>query len=124
MVLEMGGEWPYSCYFVGCCFLDLFSVAPSILVQFASSLLSIRLVSVHEVHPYSRIDTTATWKKFHFILSDRSDFYRNDNLSIAAHTFASLILMLFSVDQTLLLRYLNLSTDFKETQFRVEMSPF
>ena len=33
MVLEMGGEWPYSCCFVGCCFQDLFNIAHSILVQ-------------------------------------------------------------------------------------------
>ena len=40
----------------------------------AVKLFSIRLVSVHVVHPYSCIDTTAFWKKLCFILSVRSDF--------------------------------------------------
>ena len=56
MVLEMGGKWPYSYCFVGCCFLDLFSIAHSILVQFLFTFFSIQLVSVHVAHPYSRID--------------------------------------------------------------------
>ena len=29
---EMGGRWPYSCCFTGCCFQDLFNIAHSILV--------------------------------------------------------------------------------------------
>ena len=44
-------------------FLDLHNVARSILVQFLCGLFSIRFVSVHEVHPYSSIDTTAALKK-------------------------------------------------------------
>ncbi len=41
------------------------------------------------VHPYSSIDTTTAWRKLHFILSVRSDFYMTDTLSIAAHAFAA-----------------------------------
>ena len=41
------------------------------------------------VHLYSSIDTTAAWKKMHFISSDRSAFLITVNLSIAVHTFAS-----------------------------------
>ena len=73
MVLEMGGRWPYICCFAGSCFQNLFSIARCILVQFPSSIFSIRLVSVHVVHPYSRIYTTTTWRKLHFILSDKSE---------------------------------------------------
>ena len=47
-----------------------------------------------------------------------------DNLSIAADAFASHILMSFSVDGTLLPRYMNLFTNFRELPFKVEMSPF
>ena len=61
---------------------------------------SIRLVSVHVVHPYSIIDTTAAWKKLRFIVSVRSDFPMTDNLSLAA----SHVLTYVSVDETLLPR--------------------
>ena len=47
-----------------------------------------------------------------------------DNQSIAVHTFASRILMSLSVDETLLPKYMNLSTNFREPSFRVEMFPF
>ena len=98
MVLEKGGRLSYSCcIFVGCCFHDFFHIARSILVRFSSSFFSIRLVSVHVVYPYSSMDTTAPWKKLRFIFSDRFDFNMIDNLSIAAHGFASCILMSFSV---------------------------
>ena len=68
------------------------------------------------------IDITVAWKKFRFILSDRSDFYTIDSLSIAVYAFARRIVMSLSVDETLLLRYGNLSTNFRELPFRVEMS--
>ena len=59
---EMGGRWPYSYCFVGCCFQDLFNITRSIFVP--SSLFSIRLVTVQVVHPYSNMDTTAAWKNY------------------------------------------------------------
>ena len=64
--LEMGGWWPYSCSFVGCCFQDLINVTRSIFVHFLSSFSSIRLDSVPVVHPNSRINTTDTSKKMRF----------------------------------------------------------
>ena len=58
IVFVMGGRWPNSCCFVGCCLQDLFSTtSPTILVELLSSFFSIRFVSVHVVHPYSSIDT-------------------------------------------------------------------
>ena len=89
MVLEMGGRWPYSSCFMGCCFQDLFNILQSILVQFPSSFFLIHLLNIHVVHPYNRIDTTTAWKKLRFILLDMSDFPIIDNLSIAVHVFAS-----------------------------------
>ena len=47
----------------------------------AVKLFSIRLVSVHVVHPYCSIDTIAAWKKLRFILSVRFDFHMTDSLS-------------------------------------------
>ena len=104
IVFMMGGKWPYSCCFVGCCLQDLFNVARSILVLLPSSFFTIRLVSIHVVHPYSSIDTTDAWKKLLFILSVRSDFHMTDSLWIAAHAFVSRMLMSVSVDETLLPR--------------------
>ena len=54
--LEIRGRWPYNCCFVGCRFQDLFNIARSILVQFTSSFLSIRLVSLNVVHPYCSLE--------------------------------------------------------------------
>ena len=61
-------------------------------------------------------------KKLRFILSDRSDFYLTDSLSIAVYTFASRVLVSFSVDETLFPRYVNLYTSFRESPFSMEMS--
>ena len=104
IVFVMGGKCPYSWCLVGCCRQDLFNTALNILVKFLSSFFSSRLVSVHVVHPYSSIDTTAAWKKLRFILSVRSDFHMIESLLIAAHAFVSRVSMSFSVDKTLLPR--------------------
>ena len=71
--------------------LLLCGVLPPGLIQYCSKhscvitvkLFSICLVSIHVVHPYSSIDTTAAWKKLRFILSVKSDFHMTDSLSIA-----------------------------------------
>ena len=119
----MGVRWLYSCFFVGCCFQDLFKITRSNLVQFPSSLFSMRFVSVHVVHPYSSTDTTAARKKSCFSLSDRSENHTIDCLSIAVHAFAWRILTSLSVDEILLLKYVNLSTNFRRPAFRVEIAP-
>ena len=66
---------------------------------------------------------TAAWKKLRFILSVRSDFHIIDSLLIAVHAFVNLVSMSFSVDSTLLPRYVNLSTSLRGVPSRVEMSP-
>ena len=71
-------------------------------ILLAAFLCSCRQVSVHEVHPYSSIDTISAWKKLRFILSVRSNFHITESLSIAVHAFASPMLMSVSVDETLL----------------------
>ena len=78
IVFVMGGRWSYSCCFVGCWLQDLFNMARNILCN-CCQVFSLRLVSVHVMHPYSSIDTTATWKKLRFILLVRSDFHMIDS---------------------------------------------
>ena len=46
-----------------------------------------------------------------------------DSQLIAVHAFACRMSISVSVDETLLLRYVNLSTSFRELPFSVEMSP-
>ena len=116
----MGGRWSYSWCLEGCCLRDLFNIAHSIL---PSSFFSGHFVSVQVVHPYSSIDTTAAWKKLRFILSVRFDFHMTDSSSIAVHAFVSRVSISFSVDETLLPRWVNLSSSFRELPSSVEMSP-
>ena len=111
----LGSMWPCICFFGGRFFQDLFNIACSILVQFLSSVFSIRLVSIHVVHSYSKTETSAAWKKLRLILPDKFDFLLLDNLFIAVHTFSSRILMLFSGAEILLPRYVNLITSFRES---------
>ena len=86
----MGGRWPYSCRFVGYCSQDLSNIMRSILVQFSFNFFSIRLVSVHTVHPYGSIYTTTVWKRLLYILSDRSNFIMINKLSISIYIRGSL----------------------------------
>ena len=51
-------------------------------MQFLPSFCTILFVSIHVLYPYIRIDTSAAWKKLHFIFLDRLDFHIIDNLSI------------------------------------------
>ena len=115
MFLEMGGKWPYSCSFVRRCFQDLFKMVCHILVLFPSS--SMCFVSIYVVHPYSCTDTATACKKSHFILSDKSNFHTIANLLIAVHAFVRHILTSLSVDETLLLRYVNFSTNLSKCKY-------
>ena len=112
MVCVIGGKCPYSCFFVGCCFQDLFKAARSILVQLPSILFSRRLVNVH-VHPYSSTDTATAWKNSLFSLSVRSDFHILDSQSMAVQAFPMRVFISCSVDDISLPRYVKLSTTFK-----------
>ena len=122
--LEMRGGWPNSCCFLECYLQDLFITARSILVQLPSSFFSICLVSVYVVHPYNSIDTIAAWKKLRFILSEWSVLHMTYSLSINIDTFASRVLISFSVYETLLPRYVNLPTRFRDPPLSAEMFPF
>ena len=64
------------------------------------------------VHLYTSMDAATARKKSRFILSDCSDFHMIDLLSIAVHAFALRILIL-SVDETILLMYVDLFTYFR-----------
>ena len=60
-------------------------VLHSIFEQLSSSFFSIRLVSVH-VHPYSRMDMTAAWKKLRFIYQvGQTSIWRISSLSRWRH---------------------------------------
>ena len=63
----------------------------SSIVQFPSRFFSIRLVSIHVVLAYSRIETIAAWKKLRFISSDRYDFCMINKLAVAVRVLAWLM---------------------------------
>ena len=72
--------------------------------------------------PYHSTDTARTQKNFRFILSDKSNFHKVDNLSVAVHTLPMCILIRLSVDEILLPRYVNWSTNFRGLPFHEEMT--
>ena len=53
IVFVMGGRWPYSWCFVGCCRQDLFNIARRILGWLPSSFFFSRFVIFHVVLPYT-----------------------------------------------------------------------
>ena len=65
------------------------------------------------------MDTVTSWEKLSLILSERSDFYTIVNLSIAIHARLTRLMLTSSVDEMLLLRYVN-----RFTLFRVKVSFF
>ena len=119
----MVGNLPYNCYLVECSFQDSFKIAGRILVLFPTSFFCLPFVSINVVHRYISIGKTTVWKKSRLIISDRSDFYMVDSLAIAAHAFARHKLTSLSVNEIFLLRNVNLSTNFRETLFRMQMAP-
>ena len=72
---------------------------------------------------YSNTDTDTAWKNSNWILSKRSDFHVVDNQSIAVHALPMSVLILLSVDEILLPRYMNLSTSFRGLPFNNKMEP-
>ena len=90
--------------------------ACSILIYFPSSFLSLSVVSIHVVHPYNSVDTAIAWKISHFILLDRLDFHM-----ILA--FNRCLVTSLSVDEILLLRYVNWSTNFRNLPLMVHFCP-
>ena len=57
-----------------------------------------------------------------FILSEKSDFYVVDNLSIVVYALPMLILTLLSVDEILLPMYMNWSTNFRGLPFNEKIA--
>ena len=113
MVCEMGGKWPYNCCFVRCCLRYLFKIARSILVNLPSSFSSKHFVKVQMVQPLSSTDTATTFNSSCFILFYQTpDFHLVVILSISVNALPMRMLMSLSVDEILLPRYINWSTNF------------
>ena len=80
-------------------------------------------VKLQVVQLYNGIDMAKAWKNSNFILSVRSDFYMVVNLSIADHVFPMHKLILLSVDEILLPRYVKWSLNFRDMSLNVEVTP-
>ena len=121
MVCEMGSKWSHSYCFVRCCFQDL-------LKQHAASLYCSRLVFSSVVSlqlKWCNHTLILIWLQVGRIpiLSEGSDFYMVINLSKAVHAFPMHMLILLSVDEILLLRYINWFTNFRGLLFNEKIAP-
>ena len=72
---------------------------------------------------FSSTDKATAWNEYRFISWYSSDFLMIVSLSIAGHVFTRRILTSLSFDETLLLSYVNLSTNFRGTPLRVDTAP-
>ena len=89
-------------------FSGLLNTAHRILVSFtSSSSLYILLVSM------LCMDTAITWRNLFFFSSDWLDFFMINSQSVAFHVYAKCMLTPLSVDEILLLRYVNWSPNFR-----------
>ena len=88
----------------------------------SSSFFPRGFVSVHMVQPCNSTDSTTAWKNSCFILSERSDFLAIVNISVVVHTLPMSMLTLFSIDEILLPRYMNCSTNFRSLPFHKQMA--
>ena len=105
--------WLYSSYFVRCCFQLFFKLALSILVCNLSSILAIHFLSVILMHPCSSIYSVTVYENSPLISLDWSCFQMIDNLTIETYTIGRRLFISLSIDEMLLLLYVNCLTNFK-----------
>ena len=74
------------------------------------------------MQPYSSTNTATARKNSCFILPEKSDFNMIDNLSIVVHTLLMHILTSLFVNEMLLLRYMNWSTNFRGLTFNEKIA--
>ena len=116
-------KWPYSCSFVGCFNPDLFKIAHSILVWFPSGFFFKHFIRVQVVQTYNSSGTATAWTNSPFNSSKRSDFHTVINLLIALRAFLMHMLTSISIDEILLPRYMNSSTNSRGLPLNKEMVP-
>ena len=75
------------------------------------------------VQSYSSIDMATAWKNLHFILYREISFHKFDFLLIAVYALPMHMLTSLSVDEILLLRYMNWSTYFRDLPFKERIVP-
>ena len=79
-------------------------------------------VRVRMVQPYNGTHMTTAWSNSQFY--PRSDFYMFDNLSITLHALPMDILILLSVDEILLSRHVNKTTNFRGGTISIKTHEF
>ena len=109
-----GSKWFYSCCFVGSFFQYLFKTARSILVNFLSGFFSVSLDFGWFIYKVVR---PQLGRIFHFY--QRTDFHIIDYLSIVIPTFPMHMFASLSVDEILLPRCVNCSSNFRGELFKV-----
>ena len=110
---EIGSKWSYNRCFVGCCFQDLSKIACNILLAF-----SVGAKSESKCYNHTVVLTQPQLGRIP-ILSGRPNVCMVVNLSIAVQVFPMRMLTSLIVDEILLPRYTNKSTNLP---FSMEMA--
>ena len=121
LLCEMGGKCLYSCYFVKCCFQHLFKTICSLFVGGSNLAFSPGIVSKWCNNMI--LLTCLELRKCSILFNQRSDFHIVLNLSIAVSALPVCMLTLFSVDEILLPRHTNCSSNFRGLSFNNGMAP-
>ena len=108
---EIDGKWPYSCYFVRCCFVALFKIVRCILVYFPCRFFAKPFIKAQMVQPYNH--TSTALKNY--------CFYMINNLSRTVQALSMRILKSLLVNVKLLPKYMNWSINFNVLPFNMEM---
>ena len=117
-ICEIEGKWPHNSCFIGCCFKTSKQRAAYLCSSFLTLSSS---VSLNSLWFYCTLVLTRL-QNSNFISSERSDFFIIDKLSAAVHVLSMRILTSLSVDETLLLTYVNRSTNFRGFPFNEEIA--
>ena len=123
MVCKMGLVSGHTISFLVGAASKIASKLHSILV-FQSSFFSKRFIKFQARQPYYSTDTAYTWKNSYFISSAKLDFLIISALAINDYGFPMCTLTLISVDEILLPKYVEWSTNFRGLPYYPYMTLF
>ena len=119
----MGDKWLYSYCFIVCCFRISSKQHVAFLysdhIAFSSSILFASNWCINTVVPHSH-----SLEEIPFFIMKKINFHITDNLLIVVHAFPICKLTSLSVDEILLLIYVNCSINFRSLPCKIVMASF